>query len=287
MADLEKHAIKRDRRFLVRLVLLLVIGTLAGVLLFVKMTSEEVGTCAAGTFGRGRGWGRGRRGRLGPASARARRWYTAPMLGNLDSEDRLRLMRFICSFAWADLEIQDEERSFVAKMSEKLGLTAEELDQVRSWLEVPPPAEELDPSQIPREHRQLFLDAARAMVRRRRSRRSRRSGEPRALRDARSGLIRRVRILVALTLSFALGLASACSEQEEDAPAASEGIAPSAAPGAVADDLAAEGDEEEELELAEGLEGEEEPVALDEMDQAMLETACFEGRQDACDRLGH
>ncbi len=49
-------------------------------------------------------------------------------------------------------------------MSEKLGLTAEELDQVRGWLEVPPPAEELDPSQIPREHRQLFLDAARAMV---------------------------------------------------------------------------------------------------------------------------
>jgi uncharacterized tellurite resistance protein B-like protein len=86
------------------------------------------------------------------------------MLGNLDSEERLRLMRFICSFAWADLEIQDEERSFVAKMSEKLGLTAEELDQVRGWLEVPPPADELDPSQIPREHRQLFLDAARAMV---------------------------------------------------------------------------------------------------------------------------
>ncbi len=86
------------------------------------------------------------------------------MLGNLDSEDRLRLMRFICSFAWADLEIQDEERSFVAKMSEKLGLTAEELDKVREWLEVPPPADELDPSQIPKEHRQLFLDAARAMV---------------------------------------------------------------------------------------------------------------------------
>jgi hypothetical protein len=51
MADLEKHAFKRDRRFLVRLVLLLAVATLAGVLLFVKMTSPEVGTCAAGTFG--------------------------------------------------------------------------------------------------------------------------------------------------------------------------------------------------------------------------------------------
>ncbi len=51
VADLEKHAIKRDHRFLVRLVLLLAVGTLAGILLFVKMTSNEVGTCAAGTFG--------------------------------------------------------------------------------------------------------------------------------------------------------------------------------------------------------------------------------------------
>lgn len=86
------------------------------------------------------------------------------MLAELNSEDRLRLMRFICSFAWADLEVQDEERGFVAKMAAKLGLSDEEIDQVREWLEVPPRAEDLDPSQIPREHRQLFIDAARAMV---------------------------------------------------------------------------------------------------------------------------
>ena len=29
---------------------------------------------------------------------------------SLTREDRLRLMKFVCSFAWADLEIQDEER---------------------------------------------------------------------------------------------------------------------------------------------------------------------------------
>ncbi|MBW2465431.1 MAG: TerB family tellurite resistance protein [Deltaproteobacteria bacterium] len=86
------------------------------------------------------------------------------MLAELNAEDRLRLMRFICSFAWADLEVQDEERGFVAKMAAKLGLSDEEIDQVREWLEVPPKAEDLDPSQIPREHRQLFIDAARAMV---------------------------------------------------------------------------------------------------------------------------
>ena len=51
MADLEKHAIKRDKRFLVRLIVLLAIGTTAGVLLFIKMTSLETATCAAGAFG--------------------------------------------------------------------------------------------------------------------------------------------------------------------------------------------------------------------------------------------
>jgi len=51
VADLEKHAIQRDKRFLVRLVLLMLIGAAAGALLFVKMTSPEVGTCAANSFG--------------------------------------------------------------------------------------------------------------------------------------------------------------------------------------------------------------------------------------------
>lgn len=30
-----------------------------------------------------------------------------------------------------------------------------------------------------------------------------------------------------------------------------------------------------------------EPTRLDDMDQAALEAACYEGRQAACDRLGH
>jgi uncharacterized membrane protein YebE (DUF533 family) len=82
----------------------------------------------------------------------------------LDSEDRLRLMKFVCSFAWADLEVKDEERSFVRKMMNRLGLSDEETKLVEEWLEVPPRAEELDPSEIPRAHRELFLDTARAMI---------------------------------------------------------------------------------------------------------------------------
>ena len=34
------------------------------------------------------------------------------MLDALDREDRLQLMRFVCSFAWADLEVTAREREF-------------------------------------------------------------------------------------------------------------------------------------------------------------------------------
>jgi tellurite resistance protein len=83
---------------------------------------------------------------------------------SLDRDDRLRLMRFVCSFAWADLEIRDEEREFVAKLVKSLELDPGEEAQVARWLEVPPRAEELDPADIPRHHRELVLRAARAMV---------------------------------------------------------------------------------------------------------------------------
>lgn len=86
------------------------------------------------------------------------------MIEKLDSEDRLRLMKFICSFAWADLEIQDEEREFIGRLMVQLELSEEERSQVEKWLEVPPPADELDPAEIPVAHREVFLETARAMI---------------------------------------------------------------------------------------------------------------------------
>jgi uncharacterized membrane protein YebE (DUF533 family) len=86
------------------------------------------------------------------------------MLDALNKEDRLQLMRFVCSFAWADLEIGDAEREFIVKMVVRLKLDEEEQEQVAQWLEVPPRADDLDPADVPKEHRQLFLDAARAMI---------------------------------------------------------------------------------------------------------------------------
>jgi len=86
------------------------------------------------------------------------------MLEELSREERLQLMRFVCSFAWADLEVSPEERDFIIKLIARLDLDEEETEQVTQWLEVPPKADDLDPEDIPREHRKLFLDAAKAMI---------------------------------------------------------------------------------------------------------------------------
>ena len=86
------------------------------------------------------------------------------MLDALDQEERLRLMRFVCSFAWADLEVGPQERELVASLVERLGLNDSERAQVEEWLQVPPAADDLDPADIPREHRQLFLDVAKTIV---------------------------------------------------------------------------------------------------------------------------
>lgn len=85
-------------------------------------------------------------------------------LKKLSREDRLRLMRFVCSFAWADLEVKKTERALVQKMAKKLGLEEDELAQVKEWLQVPPRAEDVDPQSIPGAQRKMFLDAAREMI---------------------------------------------------------------------------------------------------------------------------
>jgi hypothetical protein len=85
------------------------------------------------------------------------------MPASLAREDRLRLMKFVCAFAWADLEIQVEERDFVGKMIAHLELEADR-KLIEGWLRHPPAPEEVDPTDIPPEHRELFLDAVRRLV---------------------------------------------------------------------------------------------------------------------------
>ena len=51
MADLERDAFRRDGRFLLRLIVVLIVGTAAGVWMFAALTGERVAGCAANAFG--------------------------------------------------------------------------------------------------------------------------------------------------------------------------------------------------------------------------------------------
>ena len=86
------------------------------------------------------------------------------MLTELNKEERLRLVRFVCSFAWADLHVSTEERLYVGRLVARLKLSAEERLRVEEWLKRPPAPDDIDPNSIPRRHRELFLDAIRGLV---------------------------------------------------------------------------------------------------------------------------
>ena len=86
------------------------------------------------------------------------------MLEELDRRDRLRLVEFVCSFAWADFEIQPEERVFISRLIRRLGLDEEEDLQVQRWLERPPSLDGLDPTSIPPAHRRLFVESIEGLI---------------------------------------------------------------------------------------------------------------------------
>ncbi len=86
------------------------------------------------------------------------------MLKDLSSKDRMRLMKFVCSFAWADLEIRPEERAFISRLIHGLGLDQSEELQVHQWLDVPPSPVGVDPTTIPRDHRRFFVEAVEGVI---------------------------------------------------------------------------------------------------------------------------
>ena len=88
----------------------------------------------------------------------------AAPLRELTREERLLLMRFVCSFAWMDLEIRQEERELVARLIRRLQLDDQEKECVSRWLESPPPPDSVDPGLVPREHRMTFLRAVESTV---------------------------------------------------------------------------------------------------------------------------
>ena len=86
------------------------------------------------------------------------------MLEQLDRRDRLRLVEFVCSFAWADLEIQPEERVFISRLIRRLDLDEEEDLQIQQWLDRPPRLDDLDPMSIPPAHRRIFVEEIEGLI---------------------------------------------------------------------------------------------------------------------------
>lgn len=87
------------------------------------------------------------------------------MLSHMSRAERLHLMQFVCSFAWADLEVRPEERAFIGDLVRRLDLDADEEVRVQRWLEVPPEPESLDPTSVPRAHREDFIEAIEGLIR--------------------------------------------------------------------------------------------------------------------------
>ncbi len=85
-------------------------------------------------------------------------------LARLAPEERLRLLRFVIAFAWADLAISAGEIAHVHRLVARLKLGPEEKAKVEKWLKSPPAPEEVDPTDIPQKHRRLIIDAVRELV---------------------------------------------------------------------------------------------------------------------------
>src|SRR5438552_17454295 len=86
------------------------------------------------------------------------------MFDQLSGSDRMLLLKFLCAFAWADLEVSDKERRFVSGLVARLALSPDEAKQVQEWLDIAPSPGSVEPKHVPREHRKLFIDAVRAII---------------------------------------------------------------------------------------------------------------------------
>jgi tellurite resistance protein len=85
-------------------------------------------------------------------------------LSQMSRDERLLLLRFACDFAWADQQIRDQEKQFVRRLMRRFRLDETDTAQVEEWLGSPPEADSVDPSTIPVDLRETFLEAARAVI---------------------------------------------------------------------------------------------------------------------------
>lgn len=83
---------------------------------------------------------------------------------DLTREERMLLIKFVCSFVWVDFKVRVEEREMVARLIRRLELDDAETQDALGWLKTPPDPELVDPYSVPHEHRVLFLRAIETVV---------------------------------------------------------------------------------------------------------------------------
>jgi len=86
------------------------------------------------------------------------------MLEALSRDERLLLIKFVCAYAWTDLEIHEGERRFVERLVQRLELDANDRAEVEQWLHVAPSPGEVDAALVPAEHRRAFVESVRAVM---------------------------------------------------------------------------------------------------------------------------
>jgi uncharacterized tellurite resistance protein B-like protein len=86
------------------------------------------------------------------------------MFDQLSRDERMLLLRFVCAFAWTDLEIKEGERKFVTRLMDRMQLPAEDRAEAEAYLHVAPSPEATNPKLVPPEHRRIFIDAVRALI---------------------------------------------------------------------------------------------------------------------------
>lgn len=86
------------------------------------------------------------------------------MFQKLNKKERMLLLKFVCAFAWADLEVKDSEVKFVKRLMDRLELDEAERAQVDEWLVTAPAPDSVSPGRIPQEHKRVFIESARALM---------------------------------------------------------------------------------------------------------------------------
>ena len=86
------------------------------------------------------------------------------MFAKLNKQERMLLLKFVCAFAWADLEVKDSERKFVARLMDRLELDDDERKQVDEWLDTAPAPDSVSPGNVPPEHKRIFIESVRALM---------------------------------------------------------------------------------------------------------------------------